>query len=70
MAIGLGGVLLGVVLGRILLVVHLRGHQQEILRVMHSRGYELCTNCGYRLKGLADNVAQCPECGWRREAEG
>lgn len=29
-------------------------------------GYEVCARCGYWLKGLANDVARCPECGARR----
>ena len=65
--IALGGVVLGVVIGRTLFVVHLRANRESILRAMGSRGFELCTNCGYWLKGLADDMKHCPECGKRRE---
>ena len=45
----------------------LRANRESILRAMRSREFELCTNCGYWLKGLADDAKHCPECGWRRE---
>ncbi len=66
-AIALGAFVLGLFIGRTLYVVHLRANRESILRAMRSRGFELCTNCGYWLKGLADDVRRCPECGKRRE---
>ena len=29
-------------------------------------GYDVCTHCGYWLRGLGDDVKQCPECGSAR----
>lgn len=31
-------------------------------------GYEICVRCGYWLRGLADDVKRCPECGAARQA--
>jgi rubrerythrin len=31
-------------------------------------GFDVCTRCGYWLRGLGDDVRQCPECGAEREA--
>ncbi len=31
------------------------------------QGLEVCTECGYSLRGLDDEVRNCPECGTRRE---
>ena len=36
----------------------------EILR---QSGYDICTRCGYWLKGLDDATDRCPECGTKRE---
>ena len=30
---------------------------------MRRHGFELCTECGYWLKGLPDGTERCPECG-------
>ena len=43
-----------------------RGATFAALREM---GYDVCLNCGYWLRGLGDEVNQCPECGWGRETE-
>ena len=39
--------------------------QRHALREM---GYEVCLACGYYLRGLSDDVQQCPECGAARES--
>jgi ssDNA-binding Zn-finger/Zn-ribbon topoisomerase 1 len=31
-------------------------------------GYDVCPKCGYWLRGLGEDVRQCPECGAAREA--
>lgn len=33
-------------------------------------GKDVCLECGYWLRGLGDEVTQCPECGAGREASG
>ena len=30
---------------------------------MRRRGFDLCTRCGYWLKGLGPDQTRCPECG-------
>ena len=35
--------------------------------ILRERGYDICIKCGYWLRGLDDNVQQCPECGAERE---
>lgn len=37
-----------------------------IRRAMRDVGYDLCIACGYDLRGLGDQVKQCPECGTPR----
>ncbi len=69
LAIGCGGIIFGVILGRTISVVHLRANKKSIFRAMRSLGFELCTNCGYWLKGLSDDTTKCPECGWQRDLE-
>ncbi|MHC4934318.1 MAG: hypothetical protein ACYTGV_19265, partial [Planctomycetota bacterium] len=58
----------GAGVGRLILVRYLRANRGAILRAMRRRGYELCTTCGYWLKGLDDDVERCPECGAARES--
>ncbi len=43
-------------------------YEHYFRRVVRKRGHEMCLRCGYWLKGLGEDVKQCPECGWRREA--
>ena len=45
-----------------------RLNRREIRLAMQTLGYELCTQCGYWLKGLGEDVGACPECGKRRES--
>ena len=59
----IAGMVAGAVVGRI----SIRAHKEEIILAMRSRGYDLCTSCGYWLKGLADDAGRCPECGGKRE---
>jgi hypothetical protein len=33
---------------------------------MRDLGFDVCINCGYRLQGLNDSIAKCPECGATR----
>ena len=30
-------------------------------------GFDICLKCGYWLRGLGDEISNCPECGARRE---
>ena len=36
-------------------------------RLLRERGIDVCIRCGYWLRGLNDDVRECPECGWQRE---
>ena len=47
-----------------------RFNRVEIRRAMQTLGYELCTQCGYWLKGLGEDVRECPECGASRAGRG
>lgn len=38
------------------------------LHALRDQGFELCSGCGYWLRGLGQNVKQCPECGAERAA--
>ena len=40
-----------------------------VLRAVRDRGYDVCLNCGYWLRGLEDDEksSRCPECGKKRE---
>ena len=64
------GLLAGVVAGTIVGRISIRAHKEEIIRAMRGRGYDLCTSCGYWLKGLEDDATRCPECGTERRPEG
>ncbi|MGD8454515.1 MAG: hypothetical protein PVJ57_22090 [Phycisphaerae bacterium] len=37
-----------------------------IYEAIRRQGYDVCTKCGYWLKGLHDDVDRCPECGAER----
>lgn len=37
-------------------------------RELRARGYDICIQCGYWLRGLGDDVTNCPECGTARES--
>ena len=43
-------------------VNHLFRRKHTIL-ALREMGYELCARCGYWLRGLGDDVKNCPECG-------
>jgi hypothetical protein len=47
--------------------LYLRLHRRQLREAMRRRGFELCTGCGYWLKGLGEDVEHCPECGRSRE---
>jgi hypothetical protein len=36
-------------------------------RELRERGYDICVNCGYWLRGLGHEVTCCPECGAARD---
>jgi hypothetical protein len=38
-------------------------YERKTWRVLRKRGYDLCAECGYLLKGLPGDQGQCPECG-------
>ena len=38
-----------------------------VYRAIRRHGYEVCTKCGYWLKGLDADIKRCPECGTRRD---
>ena len=42
--------------------------RSEYIHRLRLEGFDVCLKCGYWLKGLSEDVKQCPECGWRREA--
>ncbi|MDY7110095.1 MAG: hypothetical protein SYC29_15800 [Planctomycetota bacterium] len=35
-------------------------------RALRERGFEVCLNCGYWLRGLPEDEDRCPECGAKR----
>ena len=35
-------------------------------RAVRELGIDVCVSCGYWLRGLDDQVRECPECGWSR----
>ena len=39
-----------------------------VYQATRQQGYEVCSKCGYWLKGLGDDIKHCPECGIQREA--
>jgi predicted RNA-binding Zn-ribbon protein involved in translation (DUF1610 family) len=41
-------------------------HRQEVRAAMARRGFEICSACGYWLKGLREDSKRCPECGAER----
>jgi hypothetical protein len=34
---------------------------------LRERGYDVCLNCGYWLRGLPEDEDRCPECGAKRQ---
>jgi hypothetical protein len=38
-----------------------------VYRAMRLHGHDVCTRCGYWLRGLDEGTACCPECGTERE---
>jgi hypothetical protein len=41
---------------------------KPIRMVMREKGYDLCLECGYNLRGLGGEIQRCPECGALRES--
>jgi hypothetical protein len=37
-----------------------------VRQIARERGYDICTRCGYWLRGLPDETTTCPECGAQR----
>jgi hypothetical protein len=37
-----------------------------VYRALRGHGYDVCTRCGYWLRGLGDDISRCPECGTPR----
>ena len=37
--------------------------RREVFYRIRKEGIDVCTNCGYWLRGLGEDVRQCPECG-------
>jgi hypothetical protein len=48
--------------------LYLRTHRRRLREAMRRRGFELCRECGYWLKGLGPESEHCPECGAERAA--
>lgn len=46
--------------------VYYRLHRRQLREAMRRHGFDLCTECGYWLKGLSDESIVCPECGTER----
>jgi len=38
-----------------------------VWRALRERGYDVCLNCGYWLRGLPEDEDCCPECGAKRQ---
>jgi uncharacterized paraquat-inducible protein A len=45
-----------------------RTQRRQLRAAMRRHGFELCTHCGYWLKGLSPDQSRCPECGAARQA--
>ena len=39
-----------------------------VYQAMRQHGHDVCTTCGYWLRGLEDGIENCPECGAGRAA--
>lgn len=51
------------------LVLHKRHRNKwATFTALRLHGYDVCRTCGYWLRGLADDVKHCPECGSPRES--
>ncbi len=40
----------------------------RVCAALREQGYDVCTKCGYWLRGLPLETANCPECGTQRES--
>lgn len=38
-------------------------YQKKTYQLLRQSGYDICTRCGYSLKGLPEDHNRCPECG-------
>ena len=54
-----------IVYGIIAFALH-RTRTPFVRRALRDAGYEICEPCGYWLRGLGNDVEQCPECGAKR----
>ncbi len=43
--------------------LHWRSQRRQLRAAMRRHGFDLCTRCGYWLKGLGEEQTRCPECG-------
>ncbi len=41
--------------------------RRRTYKALCEMGYDTCLKCGYWLRGLGDEVTNCPECGAKRE---
>lgn len=57
------GVIIGITWNRFWLI----RRRRYLRREMACLGYDLCSECGYWLKGLSDTSTRCPECGAERQ---
>ena len=39
----------------------------RVYAALRELGYDVCSRCGYWLRGLNDDVGHCPECGSERD---
>jgi len=63
------GCLLGALV--VYLIALMIGRRPWIIAARHAVrdiGRDVCVRCGYWLRGLADDVPACPECGMKRES--
>ena len=61
------GVATGVIVGVVWSRTYMRLHRRRFRQAMRRRGFDLCTECGYWLKGLGEESERCPECGAARK---
>ncbi len=56
----------GVVVSSVCSRLHWRFYRRQLRAAMRRHGFDLCSNCGYWLKGLGQEQTRCPECGATR----
>jgi hypothetical protein len=49
---------------KVLRWLHRRGFRPALRAQLVEAGVPVCQQCGYLLRGLAQDHARCPECGW------